>query len=132
MLDTTSTTLFATHPRQIRGIFLANARLPPRARARLAATWVSGSLTISKPTARQAADLFGVSEAPIRDEHRELEDATFAPSPIEAAWACVSDRERDAFVRDTCSICGRGLIVSLHSKANHDPSGASLLAPLLS
>ena len=70
----------------------------PRARAYQAARWVVGSLTIAKPTVALAALVFGVCEALVREEIRELEATTYAPPPIDSVWANMSAAERDAFV----------------------------------
>jgi hypothetical protein len=107
MLDKTS---FSTtpprrqlHPRgpaTVTGQSVAKRPRDPHSRAQLAAHWILGALTIQKPTARQAANLFGACEALIRRERRLLEATTSPPaSRLEAAWASASPAERAAFAR---------------------------------
>jgi hypothetical protein len=59
-----------------------------------------GALTITRPTAKQAANLVGACEASIREARRKFEATTIPSSPIETLWAGMSAAERDGFVRE--------------------------------
>jgi hypothetical protein len=79
-ITTNSAITTAVRPKRLRrhrtisGQTLAKTRsLEPRERADQAARWVVGSLTIAKPTVALAALVFGVCEALVREEIRELE-----------------------------------------------------------
>jgi hypothetical protein len=106
--------------RTISGQSIAKSEWGPRKRARLAAQWRDGTLTV-KPTVKLAAEVFGVSEQLVRQATDELsysawlerEDAQVLatpdpqngipatpPNPIESAWwTGLSEPERDDFVR---------------------------------
>jgi hypothetical protein len=84
----------------ISGQRIAKNHLDPRVRAELAASWVLGSLTVDRPTYRQASDAFGVCEALIREALRRLEATTTPPtSSIDAVWDTLSAYGRDEFIR---------------------------------
>jgi hypothetical protein len=84
------------------GQSLAKKRRGPRARARLAAKWVLGWLTL-EPTIRLAARMFGVSEPLVRAAVAEFV-ANAGPDPAPAAdlariWTLATAEERATFVR---------------------------------
>ena len=81
------------------GQWVAKRPRDPHSRAQLGALWILGALTIKKPTAKQASDLFGACEASISKERRSIEANTVAVSPLEAAWLAASPAEREAFAR---------------------------------
>src|SRR6266540_676213 len=69
----------------------------PRQRARWAARWILGDLTL-KPTLAMAARVFGVS-VPLVIEERDRLLATTVPEPVlNRVWSEASTSEREKFI----------------------------------
>jgi hypothetical protein len=88
------------HP-VLTGQVVAKNHLTPRARARQAAGWILGLISLQRPTVPHGAAVFHVCEELIRQELRNLRaSAGSAPTTVlEAGWLASTAFERDRFVR---------------------------------
>ena len=102
VMDFTSYTTMAPPTKLLTGQTVAKTSSSKRERAERAADWMQGRLHINRPTARQAATVFGASTSLITVKVRERTKrgcpALPAPAVLDALFGALDFRERAAFI----------------------------------